>query len=414
MAKPFTIDKWEVYRAWELVKANRGAAGVDGESLNDFESNLKGNLYKLWNRLSSGSYHPPAVKGVAIPKKSGGERLLGIPTVADRVAQMVVRNRLEPFVEPYFLEDSYGYRPKKSALDAVAVTRERCWKWDWVLEFDIKGLFDHIRHDLLMKAVRHHTEERFVCLYVERWLSAPMVKGDGEVLARGQGTPQGGVISPLLANLFLHYTFDRWMQRHFPHLKWCRYADDGLVHCHSELEANQVREALEARFEACGLQMHPEKTQIVYCKDGERKGEYPQTSFDFLGYTFRARLVKNRQRNSLFVSFTPAVSKVAQKAMRFKIRKLQVRSRTDLNIAQLAGWLNPMIQGWLNYYGRYRRSEMYRVFRQVNMALVRWARRKYKALRRHKTKASMFVEGMAKRHPKLFAHWRAGMVGAFA
>ena len=311
------------------------------------------------------------MKGVVIPKKSGGERLLGIPTVADRVAQMVIRLKFEPQIEPHFLPDSYGYRPNKSAIDAIRVTRKRCWNQDWMLEFDIKGLFDNIRHDLLMKAVRKHTDIPWVCLYIERWLKAPMLKADGELVMRMQGTPQGGVISPVLANLFLHYVFDKWMQKYYSQLKWCRYADDGLVHCRSETEAKQMLAVLSQRFSDCGLTFHLDKTRIGYCKDGKRKGRYEHTSFDFLGYTFRPRVVKNRERNSLFVSFTPAVSKVAQKAMRFRIRKLRIRTRTDLNIVQLAGWLNPMLNGWLSYYGQFSRSEMYKVFRQLNKALVR-------------------------------------------
>ncbi|KAA1183192.1 group II intron reverse transcriptase/maturase [Photorhabdus heterorhabditis] len=412
-AKPFVIEKRDVYRAWLLVKTNQGAAGVDGQTLADFESSLKDNLYKLWNRLSSGSYYPPPVKGVAIPKKSGGERLLGIPTVADRVAQMVVRLHFEPLVEPHFLPDSYGYRPNKSAIDAIRVTRQRCWQQDWVLEFDIKGLFDHIPHDLLMKAVRKHTNSPWICLYIERWLTAQM-ECHGEVLFREKGTPQGGVISPILANLFLHYVFDKWMQKYYPRMKWCRYADDGLVHCQSEAQAREIWQMLEHRFRECGLLLHPDKTRIAYCKDVERKGKYEQTSFDFLGYTFRPRLVKNRKRNSLFVSFTPAVSKAAQKAMRFKIRKLKIRMRTELNLIQMANWLNPMINGWLNYYGQFCRSELYKVFRQLNKALVRWVRRKFKALSRHKTQASKLLQRIAKEHKGLFAHWRAGMTGVFA
>ncbi|KTL61778.1 group II intron reverse transcriptase/maturase [Photorhabdus laumondii subsp. laumondii] len=313
---------------------------------------MKDNLYKLWNRLSSGSYYPSPVKGVAIPKKSGGERLLGIPTVADRVAQRVVRLHFEPLVEPHFLPDSYGYRPNKSAIDAIRVTRQRCWQQDWVLEFDIKGLFDNIPHDLLMKSVRKHTNSPWICLYIERWLTAPM-KCHGEVLFREKGTPQGGVISPVLANLFLHYVFDKWMQKHHPRLKWCRYADEGLVHCQNEAQAREIRKILERRFSECGLELHPDKTRIAYCKDGDRKGRYEHISFDFLGYTFRPRWVKNRKRNSLFVSFTPAVGKTAQKAMRFKIRKLKIRMRTELNLTQMANWLNPMISGWLSYYGQF-------------------------------------------------------------
>lgn len=413
-AKPFTINKWRVFRAYELVKANKGAAGVDNQSLADFEKNLKGNLYKLWNRLSSGSYFPPPVKAVAIPKKSGGERILGIPTVSDRIAQMVVKMEFEPQVEPHFLPDSYGYRPNKSALDAVGVTRKRCWNYDWVLEFDIKGLFDNIPHQLLMKAVRKHTDNPWVILYIERWLTAPLQQADGRQTERSQGTPQGGVVSPVLSNLFLHYVFDKWMQKHHPNTLWCRYADDGLMHCFNEAQAEHFLERLRDRFQECGLELHPQKTKIVYCKDGQRKGQSVNTTFDFLGYTFKRRLCKNQRRNSLFVSFTPAVSKVNQKAMRRKIRTLQIRMRTDLNIAQMAGWLNPMLSGWLAYYGRFSRSAMYSVFRHLNKALVRWARRKYKSLRRHKTKAMQFLEEIVMRSPRLFAHWRAGMIGAFA
>lgn len=411
--KPFTISKWQVMRAYELVKANKGAAGVDGQSLLDFEVNLKANLYKLWNRLSSGSYFPPPVKAVAIPKKAGGERILGIPTVSDRIAQMVVKLEFEPQVESSFLPDSYGYRPNKSALDAISVTRQRCWRYDWVLEFDIKGLFDNIPHDLLLKAVDKHTENPWVKLYIRRWLTAPMEK-NAEQIARAKGTPQGGVISPVLANLFLHYVFDRWLQNHYANMPWCRYADDGLVHCRSETEAQYMLSVLKQRFNACGLELHPIKTKIVYCKDGSRKGQYENTEFDFLGYTFRRRLCKNRRRNSLFVNFTPAVSKSSLKAMRLKIRKLRVRMATQLSIAEIAKWLNPMISGWIAYYGKYCRSALYGMCRHVNKALVRWARRKYKSLRRHKTRAATFLEGIAKQSPHLFAHWRAGMVGAFA
>ena len=323
-----------------------GAAGVDKQSISDFEANLRGNLYKLWNRLSSGSYFPPPVKAVAIPKKTGGERILGIPTVSDRIAQMVIRLTFEPLVEPHFLPDSYGYRPNKSAIDAIGVTRQRCWNNNWVLEFDIKGLFDNIPHDLLLKAVDKHTDNPWIRLYIERWLTAPMQRADGEITARGKGTPQGGVISPVLANLFLHYVFDKWLQKHFPKTLWCRYADDGLVHCRTEAEAKYMLAVLKERFEACGLEMHPLKTKIVYCKDGSRKGQYENTEFDFLSYTFRRRLCKNRKRNSMFINFTPAVSKSALKSMRLKIRKLRIRMATELSIAQLAKWLNPIINGY--------------------------------------------------------------------
>ena len=412
--KPFTIQKWQVASAFKLVKANAGSAGVDQQSLSDFERNLKDNLYMLWNRLSSGSYFPPPVKAVAIPKKTGGERVLGIPTVSDRIAQMVVKLEFEPKVEPHFLADSYGYRPNKSALDAVGVTRQRCWRYDWVLEFDIKGLFDNIPHDLLLKAVDKHTDIPWVRLYIERWLTAPIQMPNGEKITRTKGTPQGGVVSPVLANLFLHYVFDKWLAKHFPEMQWCRYADDGLVHCRSEAEAQRMLGMLRQRFEACGLELHSEKTKIVYCKDGSRKGQYKNTAFDFLGYTFRRRLCKNRKRNSMFVNFTPAVSKGALKAMGLKIRKLRVRMRSELNIEQLARWLNPLINGWIAYYGRFSRSGLYPMCRQVNKTLVRWARRKYKKFRYRKSKAMLFVQGIARQNPTLFSHWRAGMVGEFA
>ena len=315
MTKQFYIPKQLVMQAYKLVKANAGAAGVDKQTLLDFEKDLKGNLYKIWNRMSSGSYFPPAVKAVPIPKKTGGERILGVPTVGDRVAQMVVKIQLEPMVEPHFLPDSYGYRPNKSALDAIGVTRKRCWEYDWVLEFDIKGLFDNSPHSLLMEAVRKHTDCKWMTLYIERWLTAPMQLPADTQVERKMGTPQGGVISPLLSNLFLHYVFDLWMKMNHPEKRWCRYADDGLVHCRTELEAQQVLEDLRVRFLECGLELHPTKTKIVYCKDDGRKKEHPVTTFDFLGYTFRPRVVKSTRRNRLFVSFTPAVSKTALKSM---------------------------------------------------------------------------------------------------
>lgn len=412
--KPFNIPKKLFVHAFKRVKANAGAGGVDQESLSDFEKNLKDNLYKLWNRMSSGCYFPPAIKAVPIPKKSGGERLLGVPTVGDRICQMVVKLIVEPRIEAIFLPDSYGYRPKKSALDAVGVTRERCWYNDWVLEFDIKGLFDNISHELLMKAVRKHVTESWIILYVERWLKAPMQKSDGTQIEKTRGTAQGGVISPLLSNLFLHYAFDAWMQREYPDLLWCRYADDGLVHCKTQQQAEALLQALTKRFLECELELHPDKTQIVYCKDGARRKDYPNTSFKFLGYTFRARLCKNTKRNSMFVNFTPAVSKDALKAMRTKTKKCNWRNRTELSLVDIAQRYNPVLQGWLNYYGRYTRSALYSVWRHFNKTLVAWAMRKYKRLKGHKTKASIFIEGISVKRPELFAHWRAGMAGGFS
>jgi RNA-directed DNA polymerase len=412
--KAYNIPKSLVVRAFKLVKANAGSAGVDRQSLEDFERNRKDNLYKIWNRMSSGSYFPPPVRAVAIPKKAGGERILGIPTVADRVAQMVVKLTFEPQVEKYFLSDSYGYRPSKSALEAVAVTRKRCWKYDWVLEFDIVGLFDHIPHELLMKAVRKHTRENWLILYIERWLRAPIQQSNGKVVTRDKGTPQGGVISPLLSNLYLHYVFDVWMGQKHPDNLWCRYADDGLVHCKTLEEAQQLSEALEERFKQCGLELHPEKTRIIYCKDDNRRDSYTTNSFDFLGYTFRPRVCRNKRENKLFISFSPAASKHAQKAMRKRIKELNWRNRANRSLEEIAKYMNPILRGWLNYYGKFHSSALYSVWRHFNKTLVAWAMCKYKRLKGHKTQAGKFLQRIAENQSQLFVHWRVGMLGTFA
>jgi len=373
--KPFHIEKRWVYEAYQAIRSNGKAAGVDGQTLEQFETDLTGNLYKIWNRMSSGTYFPPPVRAVPIPKKSGGERILGVPTVADRVAQMVVKRAIESTLESVFLADSYGYRPSKSALDAVGVTRERCWKYDWVLEFDIRGLFDNIDHELLLRAVRKHVTCKWALLYIERWLRAPMVKEDGTTMERSCGTPQGGVVSPILANLFLHYAFDLWMTRTHPDLPWCRYADDGLVHCCSEEEAEALKVELQARLAECRLEMHPTKTKVVYCKDGKRRGRYPNVKFDFLGYCFRPRLVRRFRDNALFCGFNPAVSVSAMKAMREAIRELNLRRQTQLSLEDIARQLNPLLRGWIGYYGRYAPSALYPVLRYVNHTLVAWASR---------------------------------------
>ena len=380
-AKPFEISKHVVWDAWKHVKANQGAAGVDAESIADFEANLKNNLYKIWNRMSSGSYFPPPVRTVGIPKKTGGERLLGIPTVSDRIAQMVVKMYFEPLVEPCFHEDSYGYRPGKSAIQAVEVTRKRCWRYDWVLEFDIKGLFDNIDHDLLMRAVRHHTDSKWVLLYIERWLKAPFQKDEGTLVERPKGTPQGGVISPVLSNLFLHYVFDKWMERNYSQNPFCRYADDGIAHCRTEVEAFVLLKALDVRFKECRLELHPEKTKIVYCKDDDRRGSYPLNSFDFLGFTFRPRKSKNRW-GKYFINFTPAVSNKAGKVMRQKARRWKMHLRSDKSLEDLSKMFSPVIRGWINYYGSFYKSALYPMLRHLDRILVRWAERKLKNLKK--------------------------------
>ena len=407
------IEKRRVYEAYKAVKSNKGAAGVDGQTIEQFEADLGGNLYKIWNRMSSGSYFPPPVRAVAIPKKSGGERILGVPTVGDRIAQMVVKQLIEPDLDPIFLPDSYGYRPRKSALDAVGVTRERCWKYDWVLEFDIKGLFDNLPHELLLRAVRKHVKCKWALLYIERWLTASMEK-EGTLMERTRGTPQGGVISPILSNLFLHYAFDLWMTRTHPGLPWCRYADDGLVHCRSEREAEALKAELQDRLAECGLEMHPIKTKIVYCRDGKRRGGYPNVAFDFLGYQFRPRMVRSSRNNELFCSFTPAVSPSALKAMRSTVRDLDIRQRTQRSLGDIARMLNPLLRGWIGFYGRYNRAALETMLRHVNLTLVAWAMRKFKRFQGRKVRAARFLEKLVRIQPAMFEHWRIGMIGAFA
>jgi RNA-directed DNA polymerase len=347
--KSFSISKQAVWEAYQRVKANHGAAGIDGESITEFEEQLKDNLYKLWNRLASGSYFPPPVKVVAIAKKEGGQRLLGVPTVADRIAQTVVKQALEPLVEPHFHRDSYGYRPGKSAHQALETTRQRCWRYAWVVKFDIKGAFDNLSHTLMMKALRHHTDCKWILLYSERWLTAPLQHPDGRLEVRTKGTAQGGVVSPLLMNLVLHYVFDRWMQRHYPQYPFERYADDGLAHCQTEAQALALKAALVARFAECDLELHPAKTRIVYCQDDDRLGEYEHTKFDFLGYTFRARRSKNRW-GKYFINFSPAVSNSAGKARRQKTRSWGLQERSDKSLEDLSRMFNPILRGWVNYF----------------------------------------------------------------
>jgi RNA-directed DNA polymerase len=412
--KPFNITKKQVYEAYKAVKSNGGAAGVDGQTIEQFDADLQSNLYTLWNRMSSGSYFPPPVRAVPIPKKSGGQRILGVPTVADRVAQMVVKQLIEPDLEPVFLADSYGYRPGKSALEAIGVTRERCWRYDWVLEFDVRGLFDNIDHELLLRAVRKHVTCKWALLYIERWLTAPMEQEDGTLVERKRGTPQGGVVSPILSNLFMHYAFDFWMARTHPDLPWCRYADDGLVHCRTEQEAHALKDELQARLAECQLEMHPTKTAIVYCRDGKRKGKYPNTKFDFLGYCFRPRLVRRSRDGTLFWGFNPAVSPSALKDMRAAIRDLDLLRQTQLSVEGIACQINPLLRGWIEYYGRYAPSALAPLLRYVNQRLVAWAMRKFKGLRAHRVRASRFMQQLAQNCAGMFVHWRKGMTGTFA
>jgi RNA-directed DNA polymerase len=406
--KPFTISKDLVLQAYLRVKENRGSAGIDGLSLEVFDKDRRKHLYRLWNRMSSGSYMPCAVLLVEIPKKTGAKRPLGIPTITDRIAQTVVTMTLEPDLDKIFHEDSDGYRPGKSALEAVGKTRQRCWRYDWVLDLDIKGFFDNIPHDLLMKAVRKHTDCKWVLLYIERWLKAAVQQEEGTLTERTKGTPQGAVISPLLANLFLHYCMDEWLRIKYPQCPFERYADDSVIHCQSKEQAEQLKEALQERLKACGLEMHPDKTRIVYCKDEDRNKSYPHVSFDFLGYTFRSRKSRNRQ-GKFFTGFLPAVSDKAGKAIREKIREWKLSARSGSDINTLAAEVNPVLRGWINYYGHYYKSELQDVLKYLNLILKKWARQKYKKLHSHKTKASKWLVTLYQRAPYLFAHWRIGV-----
>ena len=406
--KSFAISKQAVWEAWLRVKANKGAAGVDEQSIAEFEQDLHGNLYKLWNRLSSGTYFPPPVRAVEIPKRDGSSRMLGVPTVADRIAQTVVRSYLEPSLEPVFHEDSYGYRPRRSALDAVGVCRERCWRADWVLDMDIRKFFDSVSWDLTLRAVAHHTDQRWILLYVERWLKAPLQLQDGSLVERDRGTPQGSAISPLLANMFMHYAFDAWMAREHPGVPFERYCDDVIVHARSERQARLLRDAIAQRLAECGLELNERKTRIVYCKDDDRRGSSEHTSFDFLGYTFRPRLSKSRFGKH-FVNFSPAVSGEAKTRMRREMRRWRLHLRPDKTLTDLALMFNVVLQGWINYYGRFYKSMLNPVFRHLNEILVRWAMKKYKRLRRRPGRARRLIADVARRQPGLFAHWRFGV-----
>jgi len=409
-AKSFVISKWVVWQAYEKVKANQGAAGVDEESIAEFEANLQANLYKLWNRMSSGSYHPPPVRAVEIPKAGGrGVRTLGVPTVSDRIAQTVVKLYLEPEVEPSFHPDSYGYRPGRSALDAVARCRERCFKKPWVIDLDIRSFFDSLEHSLVLRAVSKHTDLRWVLLYIERWLTAPLQREDGTLVSRDRGSPQGSAISPLLANLFLHYAFDTWLAKQLPFVSFERYADDAVVHCASKAQAQHVLRAITERMAQVGLELHPDKTRIVYCKAENRRGSHEHERFDFLGYTFRQRPVRTRT-GQLFVGFTPAMSNDAGKAIRQQMRGWRLHLRSDLSLGDLARMVNPMLRGWINYYGHFYKTGLYPTFRHLNEYLFRWAQQKYKRLRGHTWRTWRWLQSIARRDPNLFAHWRLGVL----
>lgn len=395
---------WEAY---QKVRANKGAPGVDEVTLAEFESDLENNLYRIWNRMSSGSYFPPPVKGVSIPKPQGkGTRVLGVPTIRDRVAQTVAALALQPRTEQIFHPDSYGYRAGRSAVDAVEVCRQRCWRSNWVIDLDIQDFFGSARHDLILKAVEANIGpgQGWVLLYVRRWLTAPIQHRNGTVETPTRGTPQGSSVSPALANLLLHYALDLWLSREYPQVGFERYVDDAVVHCATRRQALEVRAAVAARLAEVGLTLHPTKTKVVYCKDAKRQGSWEHTSFTFLGYTFRPRASKNRKTGQLFTSFAPAMSRDAQKAASRRIRAMRIHMRTRTTLDGLADAINPIVRGWINFYGRFNRHEMYPLLMRINAYIMRWARRKYKRLRSYK-RLRRWWNGLVKRAPDLFSHW---------
>jgi group II intron reverse transcriptase/maturase len=406
--KSIPVTREMVKVAFEKVKANGGGAGIDEQSIKDFQVKLEDNLYKLWNRLASGSYFPPAVKEVEIPKKDGKLRKLGIPTVADRVAQTVVKEYIEPRFEALFSDSSYGYRPGRNCHQALTQVRDNCWKIDWVIDLDIKGFFDNIDHGLLMLAVDKHVEEKWVKMYINRWLQMPIQTREGELQRRaGKGTPQGGVISPLLANVFLHYGFDKWMLMHYPDIRFTRYADDIIVHCQSLAKSEEVLAAIANRLKQCRLELHPEKTKIIYCRDEHRKEQYANKKFTFLGYSFQPREAKSKR--GIFVAFGPAISKESRKKIVASLRATNLQRATNATIEEIAKVLSPRIQGWLNYFTKFRKSEMRGVFYYLNERLAHWAKNRYKSLNWHQ--AYRWIRRQIRINPALFPHWKAGFVG---
>ncbi|MCD6565822.1 MAG: group II intron reverse transcriptase/maturase [Bacteroidales bacterium] len=407
--KSVPISRPMIWEAYKKVRANKGSAGVDSVSMDEFDANRSKHLYKLWNRMASGSYFPLPVKEVEITKQDGGIRKLGIPTINDRIGQMVIKDYIEPRLEKIFSPNSYGYRPKKNAHQALESVRTNCWKTDWVIDLDIKGFFDNIDHNKLMLAVEKHVPEKWVCFYIKRWLNMPVLTKSGELVERqGKGTPQGGVISPLLANLFLHYALDKWLEQTDKTVKFARYADDAILHCHSKAHAEWILKKIHERMNECGLELHPVKTKLVYCRDFRRKGNYPIVKFDFLGYSFQPRSAKSKRTGKMFIGYDCAISISSRKRIADKLEELDIVNLSFKSIVGIAQYLNPLIRGWVNYYGRFRGYELSKVFWLLRNRLVRWARKRYKRYRTSLNRAFKWLDRVRKQYPYLFYHWQLG------
>lgn len=406
--KPLEVPKRLIWNAWQLVKKAGGGAGIDEVSLEQYERNLSPNLYKLWNRMTSGTYFPQPVKQVAIPKAGGGVRHLGIPTVSDRIAQTAVRLSMEPTLDKAFVTESFGARAGKSAHQALERCRENCWTYDWVVDIDLKAYFDTIDHQLLMKAVKKHAQHRWEVLYIERWLKAPVQLPSGEKVAKGEtGIPQGGPISPLLSNLFLHYGLDLWLKREFPNLPFERFLDDCIIHCKTKKQASFLVECLKRRLDEIKLALNLDKTKICYCLDSKRRihRTEPQVTFTFLGFDFQPRAMTRKSGNTP-LTFTPAVGRKAQKKLRDNLRKTGLASRTDITLEKLASVWSPIIRGWINYFKRFRPSAMNWSLHLINRQIVAWFCRKYKI---RVLAAQRRLQRMAKERPNLFPHWTLGI-----
>jgi len=408
-AKSVPISTTMVWEAYKKVRSNQGSAGIDQLSMEEYDAERSKHLYKLWNRLASGSYFPPPVKEVEISRKDGKIRKLGIPTISDRVGQTVVKDYLEPRFEKLFSPHSYGYRPHKNAHQALEAVRQNCRKQDWVIDLDIKGFFDNIDHKKLMLAIGKHVPEQWAKMYIVRWLETPVQKESGELVSKqGKGTPQGGVISPLLANLFLHYVLDKWLETTDSQVKFERYADDAILHCNNQAHAGETLRKLQERTQTCGLELHPDKTKLVYCKDHRRKGNHPQVKFDFLGYSFQPRTTKSKKTGKLFLGYDCAISISSRKRIADTLEEMNLESQSFRSIVGIAHVLNPKIRGWVHYYGKYRGSELTKVFQLLRERLVRWARKRYKRYKTSLNKAYQWLDRIRKQFPYLFYHWQVG------